>query len=436
MLKKNIIRLGNLLLSLSDAVDLVNNELAQHQIRTAFIAWQIAEQMELSKDRIKNIFIAALFHDIGALTAEEKLRIHRFEEAQVEPHCQRGAALFRDNRLLADLSPIIRNHHQPLYDLDGTIDTANNLESQIINFADHLERSVRRDQYILHQVDILIPVLVQLSGREIHPDIVDVFMQVANREDFWLDLTSPRLYPLLLHHGPLMHDELSHEELESVARLFLRVIDFRSRFTATHTAGVTECSRVLAENLGFSTSEVQEMKIAGMLHDLGKLAVPNNILEKQAGLTRQEFAVIRKHTYFTYMVLSSVSGMEKIAEWAAFHHERLDGSGYPFHARHEEISTGARVVTVADMFTAMAEDRPYRKGMDWKEVRKILLSQVERGLLGKKVVEVLLDNYDTIEKSVKAEQAAARDSFERFINDDTESEGKNANRRECRFQVA
>lgn len=427
MLKKNVIRLGNLLLSLSDAVDLVSNELVQHQIRTAFIAWQLAEQMELSSDRIKITFIAALFHDVGALTAEEKTRIHRFEETQMGTHRQRGAALFHDNRLLAGLSPIIRDHHRPINDMHDSIETAGHLEAQIVNFADHLERSVRRDQYILHQVDTLLPELTGLSGATIHHDVVDVFMQISRREDFWLDLTSLRLYALLLHHGPFMRDELSPEELESVARMFLKVIDFRSRFTAMHSAGVTECARMLAENFGFSTLEVQEMKIAGMLHDLGKLSVPNAILEKPAGLTRQEFAVIRKHTYFTYMVLSSVSGMERIAEWGAFHRERLDGSGYPFHARDGRISTGARIVTVADMFTAMAEDRPYRQGREWKDIRKILLSQVDRGLLSRQVVEALLDNYAVIGKSVKAEQAAARASNVRFIDDKPETEATATN---------
>lgn len=421
MLKKSVIRLGNLLLSLSDAVDLVSNDLAQHQIRTAFIAWQLAERMKLSKDRIKNTFIAALLHDIGALTAEEKTRIHHFEETQLDPHCRRGANLFHGNILLSELSPIIRDHHRPLSDLDGTIDTFSNLESQIVKFADYLERRVRRDNYVLHQVDSLVPELTKISASDIHPDVVEVFMQISDREDFWLDLTSQRLYSLLLHQGPLMRTELSYEQLESVARLFLKVIDFRSHFTATHSAGVTECARILAENFGFSPTEVQEMKIAGMLHDLGKLSVPNAILEKPAGLTRQEYAVVRKHTYFTYMVLSSVSGLEKIAEWAAFHHERLDGSGYPFHARNDGISTGARIMTVADMFTAMAEDRPYRPGMKREEIQKILRNQVERGLIGKMVVDALLDNYESIDVSVKAEQALSQDSYAQFMDGQPET---------------
>ena len=240
-------------------------------------------------------------------------------------------------------------------------------------------------------------------------------MQISKREDFWLDLTSPRLYSHLLHYGPIHHQSLSPEDLESVAMLFLKVIDFRSPFTATHTAGVTECASLLAEAFGFTTKEAHEMKIAGMLHDLGKLSIPNQILEKPKGLTREEYAVIRRHTYLTYMVLSSVSGLERIAEWAALHHERLDGSGYPFHIKEDRISTGARIVTVADVFTAMFEDRPYRKGMEWKEIKRIFQSQVDNGFLAAKVVDILFDNYDTIKTKVRHKQAVSLDSYEQFL---------------------
>jgi len=418
MLKKNFISFSNLLLSLSDAVDMVSNDLAQHQMRTAFVAWQVAEEMKLPPKMIKNIFMAALLHDIGALTSEEKVRIHRFEETKYENHCQRGAALFEKNTLLSDLSPIILNHHRALGDIDGKIDTPGILESQIVCLADHLERYIVRDHFILHQVNDLHSKLTDLSNSIIHDDVIQAFMKTSDREEFWLDLTSPRLYSLLLRHGPLMSKELSLDELELIAKVFLQVIDFRSRFTSTHTAGVTECAQKLAECFGFSTSEVQELRIAGMFHDLGKLAVPNSILEKPGKLTTQEFAVMRKHTYFTYMVLSSVTGMEKIAEWGAFHHEKLNGSGYPFRARESEISTGSRIVAVADIFTAMAEDRPYRSGMKWNEINQIMLNLVKDGLLDKKVVTLLFDNYDEILKSVMTEQNTSRDSYESFTEAD------------------
>ena len=114
------------------------------------------------------------------------------------------------------------------------------------------------------------------------------------------------------------------------------------------------------------------MEVAGNLHDLGKLAIPNSILDKPGGLTKEEMSVMKSHTYYTYLVINSIGGLNQIAEWAAYHHERLDGSGYPFHCTATELSTGARILMVTDIFTALAEDRPYRKGKTLSEVLRIM----------------------------------------------------------------
>ncbi|MDY6856257.1 MAG: HD domain-containing phosphohydrolase [Thermodesulfobacteriota bacterium] len=100
--------------------------------------------------------------------------------------------------------------------------------------------------------------------------------------------------------------------------------------------------------------------------------MPNSILEKLGRLSKEEFAVIKKRTYFTYMVLNSIGGLEHIPEWAAFHHEKLDGSGYPFHINSEKLEIASRLMAVADIFTALPEDRPYRVGMQHDEIKRIL----------------------------------------------------------------
>jgi len=110
------------------------------------------------------------------------------------------------------------------------------------------------------------------------------------------------------------------------------------------------------------------MEVAGNLHDLGKMVIPNSILNKPDKLNKEETAIMRQHTYFTYTVLNSIGGISQIAEWAAFHHERLDGSGYPFHLGADKLGIGSRIMAVADVFTAISEDRPYRKGMSQQEL--------------------------------------------------------------------
>jgi len=412
MLKEFTVDFSNFLLSLSDAVDLASPRIASHQMRTAFIAWQIAKKAGLQRERIERLFVAALFHDIGALTFEEKLRIHRFEEVDTDTHCILGETLFKLSPLFASAARIVRHHHTPWQNFDTSLDSPDVLESQVIYVADFIERLISRDGYILHQVDDLRDNIATRSGSDINRDVANLFVDISHHEDFWLDLTSPRLYSLLLHFGPLRHSTTTYDHLFSIASLFRHIIDFKSRFTATHSTGVAECAALLSRFFGLTDTEVAQMEIAGYFHDLGKLAVPNTILEKPGKLTRGEFAVIKQHTYFTYTVLSTIGGLDQIAEWAAFHHEKLNGSGYPFHIAAEKINTGARIMAVADIFTALAEDRPYRKGMEKKQIEEILKSETDRNSLDTAIVNLLLVNYEEIASKVKAKQAASRGIFE------------------------
>ena len=406
------VNLGNLLLSLSDAMDLVDKSIAMHQQRTAFIAWELGKAADLLEDAIERLFVAGLLHDIGALSPEEKMSLHAFETTKTENHCIRGAALMQTVPWLAPAANIVRYHHHEWRYRDEPITSRIVLESQILFLADYLERSISRNVYILHQDDSLKATITSLSGTALHPDVVDLFRQVSRREEFWLDLVSPRLYSLLLHNGPYRHHDIELESIESIGELFRNIIDFRSRFTSTHSSGVAECAAVLSKLFGFSGAEANLMRVAGNFHDIGKLSVPNSILNKPAKLTRDEFAIMRQHTYHTFSIMQTIGGLQHIAEWAAFHHERLDGSGYPFHYEAPRIGTGSRVMAVADIFTAVAEDRPYRKGMEYQEIEKVLKNQAEMHFIDKRVVNLLIENYADVHKTVKERQDMTREFYE------------------------
>ena len=418
------VNLGNLLLSLSDALDLTDPSLAAHQQRTAFICWEICKFAGLSQQETQELFAAALLHDIGALTPEEKIMIHNNAVDNLETHCIFGNLIVENVPAIAKSAQIIRHHHRKWEDWDEPIDTPLVLNSQILTLSDLVERRLRRDQYILHQSDELISGIDAISGTTLHPLVVDVFKEAARREEFWLDLTSPRLYSLLLHYGPFRKVEIDFENIFSFADLFRIIIDFRSHFTATHSSGIAASAVALAGSFGFTETELALMEVAGFLHDLGKLVIPNSILEKPASLTPDEFAVMRQHTYFTYMILNTIDGLEQIAEWGAYHHEKLDGTGYPFHLSAKEIPLGSRILAVADIFTALAEDRPYRKGMQKAEIEKILSGMTSDGKLDKRVVKTLFDNFDAIIKPMREKQAAAMEFYEqRFSKRAKESFG-------------
>jgi HD-GYP domain-containing protein (c-di-GMP phosphodiesterase class II) len=415
MYPKISVNLGNLVLSLSDALDLAFPSLAMHQQRVAFIAWELGKRAKLDDKRIERVFLAGLLHDIGALSIEDKKSLHDNEVSSVEPHCIRGRNLFRSNPWLTSCRNLVRYHHREWVAWKDSQDTTEAFDSQLLFLADYLEREIDRKTYILHQTDTICNKLKGLSGKQISGEVVDLFLETSNREEFWLDLTSPRLYSLLLHNGPFRTIEVDMANIVTFARLLGMIVDFKSPFTATHSSGVARCSMILCKMIGMSESEVQLMEAAGLLHDLGKLVIPNSILGKPAGLTTAEMAVMKQHTYYTFSVLSTINGFQTIAEWGAYHHERLDGKGYPFRRKAHEISLGARIMAVSDIFTALAENRPYRKGMDPVLIKKILLDMVSSGVQDSRIVSLLIENMGDIRKDVVERQDQARQFYQTEI---------------------
>jgi len=151
---------------------------------------------------------------------------------------------------------------------------------------------------------------------------------------------------------------------------------------------------------------VKLMQAAGYLHDLGKISVPSEILDKQGKPTEAEWAILQGHTYYTFRILETIGGMPQVSEWAAFHHERLDGKGYPFGHTAKDLTLGTRIMAVADTTTALLEDRPYRKSMSDQKAIRILRKLAADGALDGDVLDVLLRDFDPIHAVCQEEQAA------------------------------
>ncbi|HOI82130.1 MAG: HD domain-containing phosphohydrolase [Thermovirgaceae bacterium] len=403
----------NLLLSFSDAVDLASTRLSQHQIRTAFICWEMGKAAGLDSKDTDDLFTAALIHDIGALSPEDKIDLHRVEVYDTEKHCILGKKLLGPVPGFERIAGIVRHHHTP-YPKLVPLSRKDALLAQILNLADNIERAIDRTRFILHQSDDISNLVGGLS-EAILPEAIDLFLKVSVREDFWLDVVSQRIYGYLLNSGPCRHRVLDLQQVRDFSRLFRNMIDYRSHFTATHSAGVSASAVALAGFMGKSEIGCSLMEIAGDLHDLGKLAIPNSILMKPDRLTPEEYAIVKQHTYFTYSVLISIEGMQQIAEWAAFHHERLDGDGYPFHLTGKEINLGSRIMAVADILTALAEERPYRAGLPQDKVMGVIRKQVGSGALDGGVVDALEADYREIIARMLKSQHEAHEYFVKEI---------------------
>jgi HD-GYP domain-containing protein (c-di-GMP phosphodiesterase class II) len=282
------------------------------------------------------------------------------------------------------------------------------IASHYLHLADRIDIAVLRHVHPLSQVNIVTRKIVAQSGLMFVPELVSLFERVAEKEYFWLDLVSPSIDRVLEKKMEGANVELDQEALVDLAKLFSHIIDFKSPFTSTHSAGVAVAAEALARLAGFSHYECQQMRIAGYLHDLGKLSIPTEILDKAASLSVDEYDKIRSHTYYTRRILESIPTMEIVTEWAASHHERLDGQGYPYHFAGQELSLGARIVAVADVFAALTENRPYRESLPQSEVLEILDRMASTGKLDPTLVALLRTHYDDIfARRISAQEEAA-----------------------------
>jgi putative nucleotidyltransferase with HDIG domain len=209
---------------------------------------------------------------------------------------------------------------------------------------------------------------------------------------------------------------LDGPQFTELARLFCHIVDFKSPFTAAHSSGVAACAGALGQLSGLSDSESARLVTAGYLHDIGKLSVPLEILEKPGMLDEREIAVIRHHSYETYKILRRIGMDETVRNWSAYHHERLDGSGYPFHLSAPQLTYGCRIMTVADVFTALVENRPYRRGMPRHESIPILQNMTTKGWLDGDLVRTLSSNFDELNGICQQAEEVALHDYELFAH--------------------
>ncbi|MQL52831.1 HD domain-containing protein [Desulfofundulus thermobenzoicus] len=388
------IDLAQLLINLSLALDFSRRGLMRHHQRVALIALRIGEAAGLNREERFDLFKAAIIHDAGAVTWPEKDALEVFDVRAPWEHCRRGFDFVSGVDLLYPAAEVIFCHHDRWQggNPSGKAGADIPLAARIIHLADRVDVLLTDREHILDQSSGIIQRIQGLAGRVFDPDLTGLFTHLARAESFWLDITAPCLLENLASLVGRQNMILDLSRLMPLAALFARVIDAKSPYTYRHSRGVAAVSRFLAGRLGMEEGECQLMEMAGLLHDLGKLTVPEVILEKPDKLTAKEFNQIKQHTYYTYWLLKPLDRQLPLARWAAYHHEKLNGTGYPFHLDGESICFGSRIMAVSDVFTALREDRPYRSGLSWSRIEPIMQGQVREGALDGRVVEALLDS--------------------------------------------
>jgi len=410
--------LQDLLLSLSHIVDLINPAVNEHHRYVAYIAFRLAKTMGYNKKELQDIVLAAALHDIGAFSEKERLELLNFEKVPgVDHHAESGYQLLYDFEPLATAAKFIRFHHAYWHPAKHEIhkETSIPIESYLIHLADRVAVLINKDKSVLSQISDIRKRIADNSNDMFMPELVDVFQDVAATEEFWLDILYEPIDDILRKSLELEPISLDEQQFEKLTNMFRRLIDFRSAFTSTHSSGVAATASMIASEIGFPDDDVRTMRLAGHLHDLGKLAIPSEILEKNDVLTSCESSVMRTHTYHTNRMLLPLPALDTIRTWAALHHERLDGMGYPFHVSGTELPLGSRIMAAADVFTALTEDRPYRTGMPSPDALEIIDRMVGNRALDPDVIEYVYKYTDDINQSRIDAQEKAQQEYQVFV---------------------
>lgn len=414
--------LWRFLISVSRALDLSYTGIMSHHMRVAVITSKISRVLGLSQERIDRAAQAALIHDLGVKTWGDRAKLHRFEVDDPYRHALDGCRILtgvgahgalRDaegtggRTLFLPHADIILHHHDRWEggNPTGAKQDAIPIEARIIHLADRVDVLLDERSPFSSQKEKILGVLEGQRGKWFDPGLIDAVSDLAKIESFWFDLEQGFLSKSLEVcaaqdlSGVLEAERASSDgsdpsfldTLEVLAWVFAEVVDRRSPYTQAHSRAVGECAYVVGKCLSLGEPTCRELRVAGLLHDLGKLGVPEDILDKNGSLTDEEMCIIKRHPYLTYHLLDGIPGFCRIKKWASFHHERMDGQGYPFRLDSSALPLEARIVAVCDVFSALYEDRPYRPGLSREEVQRIITKMAENGALDREVTDLAGD---------------------------------------------
>ena len=416
------LRLADVLGPLSHALDLTEGQVPGHCVRCTYIGTRIGDALGLSAPDMDDLFYTLLLKDLGCssnaaricelyladdLTFKRDFKTIdtsltaalRFVFAQtgldsglserfraivnimqnggdiarnlIETRCHRGADIAARLRFSATVQDGIRNLDEhwngggrPL----GLMGAAIPLNAQIALLAQIID--------IFHTAggrDAARVEATRRAGTWFDPALIAIFTKLARDPGFWADLTNPQLEAAVFTLPAAQRSTPVDEGyLDDIAQAFSDVVDAKSSFTADHSSRVTLYADMIAEQMGHSAAHRRWLRRGALLHDLGKLGVSNQVLDKPGKLNAAEWACIREHPGAGSAILTRISAFADIAPIARDHHERLDGTGYPNGRGADDLGQDIRIVTVSDVFDALSATRPYRDAMPITDVLAIL----------------------------------------------------------------
>ncbi|MEG1981913.1 MAG: HD domain-containing protein [Clostridia bacterium] len=376
------INLNDILYAFSYAIDCVEHELlgtsTNHGKRVAYISIIIGKKLALNREQTFDLAALSILHD-NALTEYISLKynqelFNKSDKDEIGIHCTIGEKNIKGLPFYYDPTGVILYHHE---NADGTgpfskKESETPLMAQIIHLADILDATLNLDVYEPFKEKEIEKFLLKNKGKSFSSKLVDIFLESITVSDL-IKMQGDGIDEQLKREHSDFKKEFPKETLFYIASMFATIIDYKSEMTSAHSLGVATKALKMSKFYQYDDETIQKMYLAGAVHDVGKLVISNDILEKPDKLNDSEFSYVKTHAFYTYSILSKIRGFEDITKWASLHHEKLDGSGYPFGKMAVDLDKNSRLMGCLDIYQALREKRSYKATMTHNKAIEIMM---------------------------------------------------------------
>ncbi len=388
---------------LRKTLNLMDNRLMNHGERVGYIFYKMLScENKYSEDELRIYTLVGLLHDIGAFREDDIKDMIQLEANKNFEHSIYGYLFLKYLSPLSDFAEIVLYHHTDYFNIKQNLTPLKEL-GNYLKLADRVD-------VILSYYDEkdIIRLLNEKSEIKYSKKAIQLFIK-ANSTYNVIEHTKDRSYTGELNKI-LEGIKMTAEEKDKYLNMLAYSIDFRSEHTVMHTITTVSLADEIGRLMGLPKEDQINLHYGALLHDIGKISTPLNILESPGRLTGEEMAVMRRHVKDTYEILNCYI-KEEIVEIAARHHEKLDGSGYFRKLKGEQLTLPQRILGVADIVSALYGVRSYKKAYDKETIIRIIKTEADGGKVCRETVNCLVSNYDEIIKNVEQN---SRNSLEMY----------------------
>jgi HD-GYP domain-containing protein (c-di-GMP phosphodiesterase class II) len=370
----------------------IDKELAIHGEEVTYITYKLAKKLGYSERYTKKLAILGAIHDIGAYKTEDENIIRGYEILNTQDHSAYGYAIANNIEAISDLSSIILYHHHYYKDINKHIENIKvNEDAFLVSIADKVSLSCNLHNY---NKDRIIKDLKCISNRQFKEEHINALHKLI-KDDNLIDDIIDKNYKI--HIQKLFKDiELEEKYIKTYIVFLPLTINFYSFSTSLHIVSVRSVAEKICDILNIDKSYKLDISHGASFHDIGKVCVPIEILSKKGKLTYEEFKVIKKHVIDTELILKKSFIHKDIIKIASNHHEKLNGCGYPKGLDSNDLSTGDRIVAVADIFCALTEKRYYKDKLGKKDTISILKNMADNNEIDNDLVNLVIKKFEEI----------------------------------------